>query len=603
METIPLKLSKQHTVKQIVLFLSSCLFLLFADYSLAMQRNLAISTEGLIVYSQDFGLYEVELMTVDDIQTLYAEHNIAVKGKVTSSPRFGVNSEVWQDGIWQTIECDTTLVDRYIVECVKDNAISLSTYDWVEWIGLMLPETIYEEQTPSVVSQDFGLYEVELMTVDDIQTLYAEHNIAVKGKVTSSPRFGVNSEVWQDGIWQTIECDTTLVDRYIVECVKDNAISLSTYDWVEWIGLMLPETIYEEQTPSVVALRSIGIDSLVNEGGDYENAQFIADHTDLYDTWWYQGNLVDEIHSIRPDLKVIIYRNVRAVYNTGGETSQWLLKDSSGNYIYSLAYPGKYFLCDIGNTEYQDYVANWVKNQCDEHGFDGVFADWGIDAGAGLTYGLSGHAINPRTGEPYTREEWVEGTLAIAQKIKAKIGSKLYVGNGIHDGNKWFYARDTYMRFLNLPIDGLMAEGLFTPTMSEDSWKKSLDFMVWLQDNFLARRSNGVFLPVCDLRGATNEQVKYLFCSSLLGIKDFSKNYLWMTRVTCSSYTQSLFEIDLGIPEGDYYLVGETRIYAREFTKARVYVNPTSSTYTVEVNGESLTILPRTGEIVSLSPD
>jgi hypothetical protein len=450
----------------------------------------------------------------------------------------------------------------------------------------------------ALISENYGtstLFEVELMAVENETMLYAEPGIVVKGKVTSTPRFGTGSKVWRDGVPQATDCDTTLVDRYIVECVQEKAILLSSYDWVEWIGPMLPGTLYEGKVSSVSVHRSVGIDSLSEEGGDYYNAQFIADHTDLYDTWYYQGDLVPKIHAIRPDLKVIVYRNVRAVYTTSGETAKWLLKDANGNYIYSLDYPDKYFLCDIGNPEYQDYVANWVKAQIDTYGFDGVFADWGIDAGGGLTYGLSGHAVNPRTGALYTEGDWVQGTLEIAQKIKAKIGSKLYIGNGINDGDKWLGLKSTYVRFLELPIDGLMAEGCFTLGQGESSWKNSLDFMVWLQDNFLAKRANGVFLPVCWLRGATNEQTKYLYCSCLLGIKDFSKNYLWMNEVTCSDYTQSLFKIEIGAPEGDYYVIQGTHVYARDFTKAKVLVNPTSNTYTVEINGQTITMPPQTG--------
>lgn len=357
-------------------------------------------------------------------------------------------------------------------------------------------------------------------------------------------------------------------------------------------------SIVYDQT-SVLVLRSINIDSLEAEGGDYNNPQFIADHTDLYDTWDYQGDLVSKIHAIRPDLKVIIYRNVRAVYTKTGETAKWLLKDGNGNYIYNLAYPDEYFLVDIGNPEYQDYVANWVKTQIDQYGFDGVFADWGIDAGSGLTYSLSGHAINPRTGVLYTTEEWVNGTIATAKKIKATIGSKLYVGNGINDGNKWLYAKETYLRFFDLPIDGLMAEGCFTPSQSESSWKNSLDFMVWLQDNFLSSRANGVFLPACG-EATNDEQTKFLFSSCLLGIKDFSKNYPWMNGVTCSNYTQSLFRIDIGIPKGDYYVVDGTHVYARDFTRGKVLVNPTSDTYIVEVSGQSITMLPQTGTLLTL---
>jgi hypothetical protein len=72
-----------------------------------------------------------------------------------------------------------------------------------------------------------------------------------------------------------------------------------------------------------------------------------------------------------------------------------------------------------------------------------------------------------------------------------------------------------------------------------------------------------------------------------------------MSGVTCSNYTQDLFKIDLGTPEGEYYVL-QDYVYARNFTKAKVLVNPTSNTYTVEVNGQSITMLPQTGTIINL---
>ena len=74
-------------------------------------------------------------------------------------------------------------------------------------------------------------------------------------------------------------------------------------------------------------------------------------------------------------------------------------------------------------------------------------------------------------------------------------------------------------------------------------------------------------------------------------------------------YPQSLFQIDLGSPLAAYYRVEATHVYARDFSKVKVLVNPTYDTYLVNLDGHyetfdgvkvtsPITIAPHTGIIL-----
>jgi hypothetical protein len=145
-----------------------------------------------------------------------------------------------------------------------------------------------------------------------------------------------------------------------------------------------------------------------------------------------------------------------------------------------------------------------------------------------------------------------------------------------------------------------MSEGAFRnyndQWYSEASWLSSINMATWIQDNFL-NEPGKYFIAGCTKSplpsGATTEQViMYGFCSMLLSAKYSSPQNTMYFRVDPVDVPllQKLHGLDLIEPLGDYYRVGATSIYARNFVKGKVLVNPTSISYSVTLDGPYTTI-------------
>ena len=372
-------------------------------------------------------------------------------------------------------------------------------------------------------------------------------------------------------------------------------------------------------------------------GFSYEesrNASLLADNLDMYTTKYYpsQGETVKQIHQKNPNTKCLLYRNMRTIYNYSAEwqtalENGWLLRDSSDALIYSTRYPENYMV-DIGNQEYRDFIVQWLNNYFDLYHFDGVFADnclaaWSTE----WWWGVTAQPINPRTGELYTTEELLNNEISFINYVKDRIGNKLWISNGIFHGHRFFKRQDNYMRVLTeTSIDGFMSEGLFNTGSShtgsnehysEEKWKKSVDFVAWLQDNWLNQPGkifcpHGRCLPQHLPVDCTQEQTAtFVFSSLLLGVNR-SQNYLSLQGAMLLDEVQNLFKINLGIPKGNYYLIEGTHVYARDFTKIKVLVNPTDQPYSVYLDGyyetlegqivSSVNAKPHTGLILKAMP-
>lgn len=333
---------------------------------------------------------------------------------------------------------------------------------------------------------------------------------------------------------------------------------------------------------------------------------------DMTQSWEYTGNQVQQIHAIRPDFKALFYRNVRAVYPYWKDewelfkANNWVLKDKNGAYVYCTEYgPSNYMMVDIGNPSYQRWVANKIKEVIYKYGFDGVFLDNGMGVTTGVFWSASGKPINPRTGSYWTNSEVKRAYLEIHPKIKNAIGSKLLIPNGIWRGERFYEYYGDFVELLeNSPMDGFMSEGIWNAYngkwFSEERWKKSLDFLIWVQENYLKGTSR-VFVPVCSLRnnpaGCSDYQLaSYGIASTLLGIKEGQKQiYLHIGYVEpMKDFGQELFDEanGLGTPLGDYYKVNG--VYVREFSNGKVYVNPTNNVYVVD----GIKMNAHTGEIL-----
>jgi hypothetical protein len=150
-----------------------------------------------------------------------------------------------------------------------------------------------------------------------------------------------------------------------------------------------------------------------------------------------------------------------------------------------------------------------------------------------------------------------------------------------------------------------MSEGTFRAYddqwYSETDWLSSIDFVVGAQDNLL-NVSGGRFTTGCTVNplpsGATAEQViMYGFCSMLLSTKysspqntisfGFSQDFLPTSSLL--QLLQKLRTTDMVRPLGDYYKINLTSVYARNFVKGKVLVNPSSLSQMVTLDGSYTT--------------
>lgn len=352
------------------------------------------------------------------------------------------------------------------------------------------------------------------------------------------------------------------------------------------------------------------------------NADMIMNHFEL-------AYRVPRMHSINPNLIALLYRNIRAVYDRAVEyglfrNNSWILKDINGVQISSNVY--HYWIVDVGNPNYQEWLANWVKNYINQYGYDGVFLDNCLPSIEIMWSTSPGPAINPRTGKAYTALEFEQAVIDVVNTIKNAIGNKLVIGNGVYEGQRFFGTNNPY--YLDLltksAIDGIESEAWIMSLdtiewYSESKWKASIDFAVWLENNFLNKPGKKMFLPVAQNsapyerpgealpNGTTKEQyVNYVFSSILLATRS-SNNFLNF-GYDLDSYTQNLFKKDVGAPVGSYYMINGTHVYSRDYTKVKVLVNPTNTTYRVDLNRNytdstgamvsSLTLNPHVGMIL-----
>jgi hypothetical protein len=372
------------------------------------------------------------------------------------------------------------------------------------------------------------------------------------------------------------------------------------------------------QTTGIIHYSSsfkVGIYAISWNFNEYDAAT-IADNFDMSQSWWvgpppsindYSAKM-NQVHTLNPEYKFLVYRNVFNIYDywpdewNYAKSQGWLLKDVNGSYVVdpNPAWSSNY-VADIANPSYQQWVASVVKSWLDQYpAFDGVMADNGLRYSAQeFEYGCKTRPINPRTGTYFTTTEILDGYAGLLNAIIDAIGTdKLLVPNGIWAGHVW---GDGYRRTLSnvSRLNGLMSEGTFRvfndQWYSETDWLSSINMVVWAQNDFLSRsgRSFTAFCTASPLpTGATTEQViMYGFSSMLLCTKYSSpQNTICFNCDPTGSLFQKLRNLDMIEPLGDFYKITSTSVYARDFVKGKVLVNPSSVSYSVSLNGNYTTL-------------
>lgn len=361
------------------------------------------------------------------------------------------------------------------------------------------------------------------------------------------------------------------------------------------------------------------------------NASTVANTFDLSQSWWVgpppnpsdPTAKMDQVRSLNPNFKTLVYRDSMGIYDYWPEewnyanSQGWLLKDANGKCVSEAGFPSCYVV-DVTNVSYQRWLGAKVESWLTQYPyFDGVYVDNGLKYSEQLFADQSNSTpIDPSTGTYFTDQEIWDGYAGILNAVIDGIGTnKLVVPNGIWSGSAWWNSPsgDGYRYILSkVPrLNGLGSEGTFraydNQWYSESDWKQSVDFVVWVQDNFLKGHPERYFSAACVTEtlpsGATPEQViKYGFCSMMLAAKysspqntidfvlDYSKNSSLLPLV------QKLRNVDMSAPLGNFSKIGSTAVYGRNFVRGEVLVNPTATSYTITIDGSFTTI---EGTIVS----
>jgi hypothetical protein len=320
-----------------------------------------------------------------------------------------------------------------------------------------------------------------------------------------------------------------------------------------------------------------------------------------------------QINQMNPNVTCLLYRNIRIIWLPGTAEykeseynlfilNDWVLRGASGNYVNINNYG---YMVDVGNPEYQKWLANWYKANLNSYNLDGAYLD-NCFPNYEITYSTSEWPVNPRTGESYQSADFTLDITSLVNTIKDAISPKIVIGNTIMTGVHFFREdlHESFVEFMmSSKIDGIHSECWISSFESsdwytEEQWKKSIDMAIWIETNFQSKgnvfwttsENAGLGYPEGEVRlplGVTKKQyATYCYASRLLTVGQ-GENWIFLGTYMAEDYSQSLFQINIGTPTGKYHTLS-THIYVRDFSQGMILVNPTSEPYTVTV-GEGYT--------------
>ncbi len=346
------------------------------------------------------------------------------------------------------------------------------------------------------------------------------------------------------------------------------------------------------------------------------SAEKIAANIDIWSGHYNVLHVGTEVKKYNPDAKIFLYRNLRDVWNKNStyeynaeelelfERNGWILKDSAGNYVRS---GDDAFLVDVGNPDYRVWVAQWLKNYTIAYNVSGVWLDNCFTSREMLWGPIIGAPVNPRTGNEWTDQEFFDATVAIVNTVKSVLGPNVYVmGNGIYNGNNWVNRKVWYQGLmLNSSLDVIMSEAWIGNYSNkgwdnETVWLRSMDMAVWINKNFLSK-GNKIFVPLIYnptrnlVPDGNNEKYALYTYASMLLAAYYDGNSLGYGSYFLNQELQTLFKTNVGVPLTEYAIIPSTHVYSREFSLAKVYVNPSEMGYLVD----GFWMEPYSGKIVT----
>jgi hypothetical protein len=338
-------------------------------------------------------------------------------------------------------------------------------------------------------------------------------------------------------------------------------------------------------------LVAYGLNAIVDE-----NVAFVASNFDVVVTGFETASTIGEIKKLNPNITILGYRDIMMSAPSDddwGEVNShedWFLHDVNGKRLVHKDY-GCYGM-DVGNLGWQSHYARVVKDKLDRYpAFDGVFAD---DAWDASPYRYEEWTVPPEDIPPEIGQRWHNDMLGIIQNVKTIIGTKLLVLN-TENNDDYLDAADGKMfeHFVHKTSWGLDYYGGVDPLQDVDVLAEaSKRGKIFLTHSGAKIPDN----PTQDDIDKAHNIMLYCLASHLLGVNG-EKASFGFNSITSNDGSRGYcpeFDAPLGSPVNQYYLIGS--VYARNFTNGRVLVNPTSSAYTVYLQGKYKTL---DGQMVS----
>ena len=312
----------------------------------------------------------------------------------------------------------------------------------------------------------------------------------------------------------------------------------------------------------------------------------------------------DAMRAANPRLRLIAYVNGSFAGSREGSRypDAWYLRDASGARVTSLRYGN--FMMDVREPGWIGTRTTACRTVTDRSDYDGCYLDVLGSSPVGEDY-VSGRALNPATGRPWTYAEWLSGTAALAGEVRRAAAPRLVQGNGLTDGPRYF--APIHARTLFSTLDTVIAEGFVRsgraalttfPTATE--WQQNV---AMLQD---AERQGKRVLAITKLWAEGTPQQKdawheYSLATFLMGAGGRSRYYLSYEESQDPTSVHPWWRTDLGQPTGA--MTGSAGVHSRSFERGRVLVNVSRQTVRVPLGGSYRTLYGRTVTSVTIPPD
>jgi Hypothetical glycosyl hydrolase family 15/RTX calcium-binding nonapeptide repeat (4 copies) len=298
---------------------------------------------------------------------------------------------------------------------------------------------------------------------------------------------------------------------------------------------------------------------------------------------------VDAMHAANPDLVLLTYTlgpfaNTKTTY-----AEEMYAHDASGQRVTARTF--KTQLVNLYSQAWKDEQLRLCNDGVRTSGYDGCFIDSMGNAVLNDSY-VTSKPIDPRTGAPYTKAQWMQDARDVAQYVRSRVDYPV-VTNGLGSGRRYFtdhteqlvHGSDVSMAeaWLRLPH----ASGDAWPTPSV--WKQSVDMLVDSE----AKGSGTLTVTKMWTDGGVAEHVAkqwydYTLATFMLGTQ--GRSAMFFMKDGCTPFvcgagagdlaTQPAPDLTLGAAEGGYAAVGNGA-YTRSFVNGLVAVNPTTAPLTV----------------------